>query len=278
MNNYNFKKMVKNIGFLLCFSLIATVACAQRGWEVGGWVGTSHYFGDLNTSFDISRPGLAVGGVARYNYNERLCLKFSAGYGSVSADDANSSNAFEKRRNLSFRSKIIDATAQFEFNFLPYRHGSSDEFFTPYLFGGLSVYNFNPETKYNGKWVELRPLGTEGQFRGEEYYSTLLALAYGGGFKIDLTPVWSLNVEVSARKLFSDYLDDVSGSYPNSADLQKLRGKVAVELSDRSLLDAEGKKLGQTGRQRGNSQNKDTYVFTSIGLVYYFGSLDCPTW
>ncbi len=270
--------MIKNIGFLLCFSLIATVACAQRGWEVGGWVGTSHYFGDLNTSFDISRPGLAVGGVARYNYNERLCLKFSAGYGSVSADDANSSNAFEKRRNLSFRSKIIDATAQFEFNFLPYRHGSSDEFFTPYLFGGLSVYNFNPETKYNGKWVELRPLGTEGQFRGEEYYSTLLALAYGGGFKIDLTPVWSLNFEVSARKLFSDYLDDVSGSYPNSADLQKLRGKVAVELSDRSLLDAEGKKLGQTGRQRGNSQNKDTYVFSSIGLVYYFGSLDCPTW
>ena len=270
--------MTKKIYFALFAVLLAASAHAQRGWEVGGWVGVSNYFGDLNTRLDLSQTGLAVGAVARYNFNQRLCLKFSGGYGTVGADDASSNNAFEKRRNLSFRSRIIDATAQFEFNFLNYEHGSSDHFFTPYLFGGFSVYNFNPETKYNDKWVALRPLGTEGQFRGEEYYSTLLGLAYGGGFKIDLTPVWSLNIEVSARRLFNDYLDDVSGSYANAADLEKQRGKIAVALADRSLLDAEGNKLGQTGRQRGNSQNNDMYVMTGVGLVYYFGSLDCPKW
>jgi hypothetical protein len=265
----------KNLFIAFALTALCNTAFAQRGWELGGWLGTAHYFGDLNTNFSFMHPRLALGAVGRFNFNDRLCAKMSLNYGTIGASDAYSSNEFEKNRNLSFKSPIFDGTAQFEFNFLPYNHGSRDEFFTPYLFAGFSLYYSNPQAEWQGKWHELRSLGTEGQFRGEEYYSTQGAIAYGGGFKIDITPIWSLNLEMSSRLLFTDYLDDVSSTYANKNDLLKLRGPIAVALSDRSLP-INDKNLVQTGRQRGDSKNADMYLFLQVGLVRYFGNLNCP--
>ncbi|MCI5082028.1 MAG: PorT family protein [Saprospiraceae bacterium] len=269
------KRFFIGLSLLSCVSFLQ----AQDGWEAGFWLGTTNYFGDLNTSYDLSRPGLSGGIIARYNFNKRVAIKFSGSYGSVSADDAESSNAFERARNLSFESPIVDATAQFEFNFLPYTHGSKDEFFTPYLFAGLSGFYFNPKATFEGEVYELRELGTEGQFKGEEYYTVQGALTYGGGIKVDLSYEWSLNVEIGARYLFTDYLDDVSTVYPDREDLLRDRGEIAVALSDRSV-EIEGfddSTIGQPGTQRGNSNNNDTYIMFGVGLLYYFGDLKCPT-
>lgn len=267
---------VKKLFLIICIAFYSLTGSAQMGWEAGGWIGASHYYGDINSSLNFKSPGLAAGLIARYNFNNRLCLKFSANYGNVGADDADSKNSFEQTRNLSFKSMILDGTGQFEFNFLPYNHGSANEFFTPYLFAGLSVYYFNPLAHINDEWVELRPLGTEGQFRGEEYYSVQGAIAYGAGFKIDLSYEWSINVELSGRKLFTDHLDDVSGVYPDMDDLESLRGELAVQLSDRSI--GQEFPIGQTGRQRGDANNNDNIVFLGVGLVYYFGDIRCPTY
>ncbi len=270
------RKLVLLSGLLLMAGL--STLTAQKGWEVGPWGGISYYFGDLNSNYDLSKPNPAAGFLARYNFNKRVCLKFSAGFGAIEGKDANSDNIFEQARNLSFRSGLIDGTAQFEFNFLPYVHGSREEFFTPYLFGGLSVFSFNPKAELNGEWYELRPLGTEGQFKGEEYFTTQLGLAFGFGFKVDLSYEWSLNFELSGRRLYTDYLDDVSTVYPDKTDLLKLRGQTAVDLSDRSILipGVTDGPIGQPGRQRGDSSNNDTYLFLSAAIVYYFGDLRCP--
>ena len=270
---------MKKFTFPLFVLLLVVVNLnAQKGWEAGGWIGGSHYFGDLNTNFRLSNPGLAGGLIARYNFDDRICLKFSGNIAQVSADDADSNNQFERARNLSFRSLIYEGAAQLEFNFLPYVHGSNDEYYTPYLFGGFSVTNFNPEAQLDGTWYELRPLGTEGQFRGEEYYSVTGAFAFGGGFKIDLSYELSLNFEIAGRYLFSDYLDDVSKTYPDKDDLEGLRGPLAVEFSDRSLLipGVNDGEIGAEGRQRGSNQSNDSYYMIGVGIVYYFGDLKCP--
>ncbi|MFT5165931.1 MAG: hypothetical protein ACI8P3_001162 [Saprospiraceae bacterium] len=261
--------------FTLLFASLFFLAQAQMGWEAGGWIGSSFYFGDLNTEFNL-KPALAGGLVGRYNFNERICLKFSANYGSISADDANSQNTYQQTRNLHFRSTVFDGATQMEFNFLPYVHGSKDKFYTPYLFAGFSVFHFEPQAKYQGDWVDLRPLGTEGQFKGEEYSTLQGALVYGFGLKLDLSYEWSLNFELSSRRLFTDYLDDVSTVYPDLDDLGSLHGQIAVDLSDPSFPSPEGIKIGQVGRQRGNSNSNDIFVFVGIGLVYYFGDIRCP--
>lgn len=270
---------------VFCCCVVFSVQ-AQEGIEFGGYLGAAHYFGDLNTDFSLNNPGLAVGIIGRYNFNERTAIKLTGSMAQVSAYDFDSNNTFEARRNLDFKSRILDASAQFEFNFLPYYHGSKSNYFTPYLFAGLSVSQFNPQTEVcdsspttpasacngNTSLVDLRPLGTEGQFTGEEYYTVTGGLAFGAGFKLSMNYEWSINVELSGRRLFTDFLDDVSGVYPDFDDLQNLRGDVAVALSDRS-----SPAIGATDRQRGSSKTKDSFGMITVGVVYYFGDLKCPT-
>lgn len=271
------KKIIKGLVGLVAALVAYFPLFAQKGWEAGLWLGGSHYFGDLNTSYDLGMPGPSGGILARYNFNNRVCLKFSANAGSVKADDARSENPYEKARNLNFTSSLLDGSAQIEFNFLPFVHGSKQEFFSPYLFGGFSAVYFNPMTEYNGEMMELRPLGTEGQFKGEEYYSISGALLYGFGLKISLNYEWSINIELGGRSLFTDYLDDVSTVYPRKSDLLKQRGEVSVALSDRTLdIPGVDSNLGEFGTQRGNSNTKDQFIMLGVGIVYYFGDLECP--
>jgi len=90
------------------------LATAQKGHELGGWLGTSLYYGDLNPSINIADPGLAGGLLAKYNYNSRVSLRAGLSYANVSASDADSDNNFQRSRNLSFKSTIWDMTAGVE--------------------------------------------------------------------------------------------------------------------------------------------------------------------
>ena len=251
---------------------------AQAGWEAGLHVGAGHYFGDLNTDFSLNDPGINLAAVARYNFSNRWSTRLMASYMRVAASDADSPNNYERARNLHFRSDVLDLGLGMEFNFLRYDHGSRDDFWTPYVFASFMVSQFDPQAELDGQWVDLRDFGTEGQFLGEEYYTTALGLTYGIGVKLDLTYEWSLNFELNARQLFSDYLDDVSTVYPDAEDLRDIRGEDAVRLSDPSIL-IEGvndQTLGETGRLRGNPSDRDQYAGLTVGLVYYFGDLRCP--
>jgi len=272
--------IVKKLFFVVLVLVLtsANSLYSQRGWEAGPWAGVAYYFGDLNTNYNLNRPNISGGIIARYNFNERLAMRFGANYGQVEAYDSDSDNAFERARNLSFRSDIYDISTSLEFNFLPYKHGSKDNFYTPYLFGGISVFSFNPEAELNGEWIELRSLGTEGQFKGEEYFTVQMGLNYGIGFKLDLSYEWSLNFEVSARHLYTDYLDDVSTEYTDPRQLQSLRGETAVELADRSIMipGVTESQLGVPGTQRGNARNNDSFLFIKVGIVRFFGNLECP--
>ena len=256
---------------IVCFILGSSIY-AQKGVELGGWLGATHYFGDLNTEYDLTSPGPAGGFIYRYNFNERLAVKFSANAGMIQGDDAKSENVFEQSRNLHFRSLILDGSLQLEFNFLPYIHGSGENGVTPYLFAGLSGLRYNPQAQLdNGQWVNLQPLGTEGQPPGEEYLRVSYGINYGFGLKFDLNYVWSINIEFSGRYLYTDYIDDVSTTYPDMTVLAAQRNPMAVELSDPSTP-----QIGVVGRQRGNSKDNDTYSFLGVGLLYYFGRVDCP--
>ncbi len=253
---------------------------SQKGFEVGGWLGTSLYTGDLNTSFQIE-PGYAGGLVGRYNFDERISLKGSLNYARIHADDSDSDNFFERARGLNFSSQLIDATAHIEFNFFPYIHGHKELFFTPYLAAGVSMTRFDPKTSFFDPdlmetiSVALQPLGTEGQLPGEEYSRFSPGFSIGGGFKFDLNKLWSINIEVATRRVLSDYIDDVSSVYANPDDIDGNRRIIlgsGVFPSD--IADPTGN--FEEGKQRGNSRDNDSYTFIGIGVMRYFGSLQCP--
>ena len=118
-------------------------------------------------------------------------------------------------------------------------------------------------------------MGTEGQAFGQEYSSVNAGLVLGGGVKFDVNRTVSINIEISTRFLFTDYLDDVSGKYPSYASLPGGSTGLAAALSDRS--GEVGEKIGKPGYQRGQSPKKDDYVFGGITISYTIMKMRCPT-
>ena len=66
---------MKKYTLFLLFCTLTLCVNAQRGFEAGGWLGVSNYFGDLNTDFALKDPGYSAGIIGRYNFNERTAFK-----------------------------------------------------------------------------------------------------------------------------------------------------------------------------------------------------------
>jgi hypothetical protein len=228
------------------------------------------YRGDLKpVMYQLHPMDPGIGIVYRRCYDSHWSFKAGVNYGHVEANDKDAVDAWSKNRNLMFKSSVLELTGQMEFNFLPYQTANPNSKFSPYLLIGLSVFHFNPKALYNGSWVELQPLGTEGQGvpgTGKSLYKrTSYALCYGGGFKFKVSRRFGVTIETGVRRTHTDYLDDVSGTYTDPIALRKENGKVAGILSDPSINKAPG---GDVGRQRGDSSKKDWYSFTGIQITY----------
>ena len=80
--------------------------------------------------------------------------------------------------------------------------------------------------------------------------------------------------EVLHRFTNTDYLDDVSTTYPDMPTLFANSGPVAVALSDRSYSRADtSNHVPVFQKQRGNSKDKDWYIFAGITIYVRLTSL-----
>ena len=248
---------------------------AQRS-EIGGFVGGSFYLGDLNPTGLFSQTQLAAGAVYRYSLTTRWTLRGNLLYGTVTADDAK----FNNPRNLNFRSRIGEFSVQAEINFLTYFTGSKRYRFTPYIFGGIGLFTFNPQGYFydpiqlEGRWIDLRPLSTEGQglidYPNVKAYNIVQpTFPFGIGFRYSLSSIFSIGVEWGMRKTFTDYLDDVSGFYVEPAIVGREKGEWAMYMSNR--WNGPESERPQAGSQRGNSNRTDWYSFAGITLTAKIG-------
>lgn len=243
--------------------------------ELGAFLGGSYYVGDLNPGSHFNKfTRLGVGVMYRHNYNLRFAIRGNAFYGNITADDAESNSEAQRQRNLSFKSSIIELSGQFEFNFFRYKMGDYRFPYSPYLFVGAGMFKFNPEAELNGQWVDLEPLGTEGQgtsANSDKKYSLIQAsIPFGAGLKFNIGEFACLAIEWGMRRTFTDYLDDVSKTYPDATILASERGEIAAALSDRSLSKDNG--VNNAGRQRGFAGTRDWYSFSGFILSFRLGS------
>lgn len=258
------------IFFIFC---TVTLTANAQSWEIGGFVGGSGYIGDINPVKVYKLTDLAFGGQAKRNFDGNWSLKASLMHGKIRGNDAKSSNSYQQQRNLSFYSPITEGSFQVEFNFFNYQGGVGKRIFSPFLFAGVGAVAFNPKTTYNGEEYELVRYNTEGQGVSNAYRTYALAIPYGAGIKYNVTGNFNLIGEIGYRTAYTDYLDDISGNYPNKASLNNA---ISIALSDRSG-EVNGNYVGAAGTQRGDYRKKDTYMFMGISLTYTFVSSKCPT-
>lgn len=268
---------IKLLLFSIFFLLISCSLSAQR-LSVGVWAGISNYFGDLNTTANFEYSGPGAGFFVRNAFSKRFAYKGSINYGKVAFSDEANDNVYQRKRNLSFESPIVEFSNELEFNFFKFDVTKENYTFTPYILIGVSIFYFNPTTELDGMRVRLRDYATEGQGTeegtGDKYTRAAFAIPMGIGFKYSFDPRWTLGLEGGIRKTFTDFIDDVSGTYPefinNTPD-----NSLGSELSDRS--DELGEPIGLPGKQRGSNNRNDDFLFVGLSLSYNIIKVTCPS-
>jgi len=278
---------MKNLILLLPF-IISLTSVSQVN-EFGFFSGAGYYIGDLNKSH-FSQQDLCFGLVYKTDFpNERVSLRFHLMYNKLKASDIKSGIESQIYRNLEFKSEVIEFGPIIEidfFNFHPgQNHTDQPDFGSPYFFAGINYMRMNPKGKSGGEWVELQPLGTEGQgtilkdINGtvEKYSRNQIVIPFGLGLKMNISHHLSFSLEYGMRKTFTDYFDDVSGLYPD-LELLAAVNPVAAQMSDKSGFPL-GLNDSSYGLQRGDASNKDWYAVSGIIITYeFFKDVVCPKW
>ncbi len=264
---------MKNLLSITILFFAINLSLNAQYFELGVFFGGSNYSGDLVPTIKPVESDfhMALGLLARYNINERFSVKGHYYKGRISGSDlASGYKTGRLKRNLSFGSDIQEIGFQGEFNFL--RHDPFQDVFsfTPYAFLGVAGFHFSPEAIYDNQRYELQPIGTEGQGLpgyADPYKLYQVAIPAGLGLKFSINGMTTIGFEVGMRKTFTDYLDDVSGEYPNLAELSEARGEIASSLSFRRQEVNKTENLDdQVGLKRGNPNKKDWYMFGGITI------------
>jgi hypothetical protein len=249
--------------FLFAFTFMK--AQNELSFSIGS--GLIYYLGELNESLVFTNPtflrptaniGLCYKALPSLNFN----LQFMSG--SLYADDQFASKQSNSERNLHFKTLIQ------EFSLTAMIKPAGDKKVMPYAFLGAGVFWFNPKALYDTSWVELQPLGTEGQFINngdypEPYALTQAVIPIGVGLEIKASENIGFKFEATFHKTFTDYIDDVSSAYPDSANLAKTaNGSLATIMSYRG-----DESFPANGTLRGKSGRKDAYFNISFSLLIY---------
>ncbi|MBX9851443.1 MAG: hypothetical protein K2X86_06755 [Cytophagaceae bacterium] len=280
-----------------------------RYTAIGFSIKGSYFHGDIATPLQYVRPGLSVVAVRRVT--PRISLATEIMWIRVMGDDFMSSNLQTPNkintyiRNLHFRNDIKEAAVYLKYDLFPSAdHYRKRPIYNLYGVAGISFFYHNPKarvfkdtTMTKTKWLALRPLETE----NVRYSNFGLAIPIGVGIRYKLSLQWDMEVEVGYRYTFTDYLDDVSGQYPDPASLKDDNSRMLSNRSaeQKSALSKEQRdlefiqsELGYSivsgadykyvqnfgpGNERGTAKGNDGYIIFSIRFLYAIpGIVNCP--
>lgn len=253
--------------------------------DLGGRSGIGRTFiKDLNIGFTHFAGGLYAG----FIYNNKYALRIEATMSKYSGHDsvlrrvkAPDIALARYNRNLGVRSDIKEIALIGELHLLYIIKDIFGDYdpprFSPYLLAGVGYFKFNPQNNIGDRWVDLHPLSTEGQGFKEypdklPYKLEQFNLPVGGGVKYDYSERLTIRGEFILRKLFTDYLDDLSTTYINPAVFANyLSGQQladALVLHDRQLIPATDPRGGS---KRGTVTQNDSYFTFNLKVGISIG-------
>ena len=280
--------LMRIIFTVLLFFIAVINTSAQRRLDYGIALGVSNYLGDIGGKEKTRRDFVAdlkmaktrwnVGGFVRYKVHSFVSIKLALDYLRIEGDDKLSLNPARNARNLNFRNDLFDLglTGQvffYEDNDLGnnYRYSNG---FRAYFFGGVGGVYTNPKALYNGEWVKLRPLQTE----GVKYKSVVLNIPFGLGCYFTFEKRHRIGFELNLRKTFTDYLDDINAGWADPSTLTPEGLALSNRTAELTNIDPAFRKnfgydpIENPKNKRGDSSHKDAYMTMSFSYSYVLRS------
>ena len=254
--------------YLLLVNVLAIMPSYAQSLDFGLMAGASNYSGDLTESVVnvMKQSKFCTGAQVRYDFSNMISLKCQYLFLNVAADDQLAKAQWQQDRGLNFKSVIHEFCILGQLNIMG--------FFTEipmrnnfYLTSGIGFFRFNPKALYQGNWIELKPLGTEGQGLAgmpDPYKLSAISLAFGFGHRYFLSSNLSIAIEYLTRQTRTDYLDDASTNYVDYETLKAERGEIAAELGN--------KIRAPHGWKRAEFNNRDWYNSLMFTVAYHFGA------
>jgi hypothetical protein len=271
-----------------------------RTTYISATIGPSKYLGDIGSQNDNAwnqyqiNQGTWFGGASlQRQYGFYAAIEAQLNVGKLASADRdvkytsiNDPNYLLYARNLDFKTNITEFSLLGHFmpaNLIApnsWLGAAPIQFFTT---AGLGYFSFNPQGSLYDEsfqqtfWYDLRPLNTEGQGWAEYPHKKVYNLrqgnlAYGFGLMYKTSGFYYCSIGVLGRKLFTDYLDDVSGFYPdanlfNRYITQEEEVLIAQQLSNKSLL-VNPFSPNTAGDIRGNPNKNDAYYnfYAKVGF------------
>ncbi len=236
--------------------------------EIGPHVGIGYMICDINPAKHFAQSSLQYGGMVRYNHNLRWAFRLEYTHTSLKASDE--VIKWRPERGLNVKTVVNDLSVMAEFNFYEYFTGKRNKSFSPYLLGGFSVFHYTPYAAVGDSLVKLRDHQAEAAPLDTSNWRKMLgrdkpiglSMVFGFGLKTSLSKHLCMTFEWRLHKTFTDYLDDVSGVYPEE------HPKVTAGGKEYDLSDPTGN--FKPGQQRGDSAHKDWFGIAGISLSWRF--------
>lgn len=275
--------MKKLLVFFFLWTLQAGTYLPAQQAVLGVLLGGGFYSGDLSPKefgiyFTEIKPALGL----FYQYNTRgpLSLRAALSRTGLEADDSRRSG-FEDRM-FNFRTTVTELTLTAQWKL--FTTGSARGWqVSPFVFGGGGVFSFNPEVLFDGQWIAVQPLGTEGQ--GLAGYAAPYSLRQwnipmGVGIQFVYRRQLTITLELGGRRLFTDHLDDVSGATVRYSDVLNGNGALAAQISRPLVFNPDRDLI----YRRGGDQ-VDWYYIGGITFAFPIGpqgklrgrGIGCPT-
>ena len=260
---------MKKFFALLILLAICNNSFSQLRLHIMG--GFANYSGDIQQKrFTLNQAKGVITAGATYDVTSKFSLRGDYSFAKLYASDKFNTRQDFRQRNLDFSTYIKELGILGEYNIFDV----AEQPLTPYVFAGISGFKFSPYTYTSaGDKVYLHKLGTEGQGlpqypERQDYKKIQIAIPFGGGLKYALSEDVHVGVELGIRKLFTDYLDDVSTTYVDEATLLAAKGPTAVDLAFRGDELKNNPTTYPAGGTVRGGKAKDLYYFGQVRLSF----------
>ena len=270
---------------MLCVLFAVESSSQRKGhFNLSLTPGAMFYQGDLSDDLSsyLKTTHFSIGIDFGYRLNRMFNFTFGYTYGKLSGADSLISG--REGRNFAFYTNIHDVHLlsftdlnAIRRKFWPRKTvGKQDwgpSISGPELILGLGYFRFNPKGVYQGTEYELNKLGTEGQRLSSGSYPApynlfQFSVKYGLGMGYNISRQMNLTLMVIYNMTFTDYIDDVSGEYP---DYQQL---ISSDNGEETAYFTYGGRDGSVirkGSSRGNPDKNDGYMEFGLKITYTFG-------
>lgn len=222
----------------LILVVLGTQMVSAQMHELGVFLGGSNPISDVGRTYYIYPNKLAYGGIYKWNFHDRVSLRFQVLFTDLRANDIQSDVNGKIQRQFAFSNQLSELALGIEYNFLKFSmHNRLAKPVTPYFSTGFAYINY--DDIYIDKRLTLRPLEAQSTSKRDRSWAVPIIL----GVKAKVSVNFVVAAELGTRFTFTNNID---GSFPQRMELAF-----------------------------GNKNTNDWYTFSGITLTYTFGRKPC---